>query len=176
MLNAIINFFKSLNNNSHPGEIAHAASIGVLLGFLPKDNAIWYILFIFFLFVRINKAVYLLVILGIGTFAFSLDNLFDKIGYAVLTFEKLTPISSSLLETPFVAFTNFNNTIVMGSLVFGILAYFPVYLLARLFVKLWRSTLAPKISSLKIWQAIKKLPFVNKIFSVSEKISEVTKR
>lgn len=176
MLNAIINFFKSLNNNSHPGEIAHAVSIGVLLGFLPKDNALWYLLFIFFLFVRINKAVYLLVILGIGSFAFTLDNFFDKIGYAVLTYDKLEPVFATLLEVPFVAFTNFNNTIVMGSLVFGIVAYFPVYILARLFVKLWRSTLAPKISSLKIWKAIKKIPFVEKLFSVSDKISGVTKR
>lgn len=176
MLKYIINFLKSLNSNSHPGEIAHAAAIGVLLGLMPKDNVLWYILFIFFAFVRINKAVYFLVILAMSSFAHMTDMLLDKIGYIVLTFEPTVPIYRFLLDIPFVAFTKFNNTVVMGSLVSGIILYVPVYIVSRLLVKLWRSTLAPMIASSKIWLALKKLPFVRKLFSVSEEITGVLKR
>lgn len=49
MISYIAKLLKSLNTNSHPGEIAHAVAIGVLLGFMPKDNALWYLLFVFFL-------------------------------------------------------------------------------------------------------------------------------
>ena len=61
MLGYLLNLFKSLNSNSHPGEIAHGAALGVIMGMIPKDNVLWYILFVLFFFIRINKAVYLLV-------------------------------------------------------------------------------------------------------------------
>jgi len=176
MLKKIISFFKSLNNNSHPGEIAHAAAIGVLLGLMPKNNALWYILFFFFMFVRINKAVYFIVILGMSACAYMADMFLDNIGYFVLTFEPLVPFYSFLLEIPFVAFTKFNNTVVMGGLIAGLVLYIPVYIFSRLLVKLWRTTLAPKISSSKIWLAIKKLPLLQKLLSISDEISGVMKK
>ena len=84
MLKAIIKFLKAINKNSHPGEIAHAICCGMLLGFMPKNNALWYILFIAFLFMRIQKSAFV-----IFTFLFSLaapylDPAFDLIGYTVL--------------------------------------------------------------------------------------------
>ena len=54
MFAPIVKLFKSLNTNSHPGEIAHAVAIGMVLGFMPKNNVLWYILFVCFLFIRIN--------------------------------------------------------------------------------------------------------------------------
>ena len=49
MLKAIIKFFKALNSNVHPGAVAHAVCLGMILGFMPKTNALWYILTVFFL-------------------------------------------------------------------------------------------------------------------------------
>ena len=43
MLKVIVKFLKALNSNSHPGEIAHAVCLGMLLGFLPKNNIFWFI-------------------------------------------------------------------------------------------------------------------------------------
>ncbi|HAK68458.1 MAG TPA: TIGR03546 family protein, partial [Treponema sp.] len=47
MLKAFVKLIKALSSNTAPGEIAHAFAWGVILGFMPKDNALWYILFIF---------------------------------------------------------------------------------------------------------------------------------
>ena len=55
MLGYLLNLFKSLNSNSHPGEIAHGVALGVIMGMMPKDNALWYILFVFFFFIRIKR-------------------------------------------------------------------------------------------------------------------------
>ena len=38
MLKFIVKLLKALNSNSHPGEIAHAVCLGMLLGFLPKKQ------------------------------------------------------------------------------------------------------------------------------------------
>ena len=172
----IFGFFKSLNSNSNPGEIAHAAAIGVLLGMVPKNNMLWYGLFIFFLFVRINKGVYFLVILGMSLIVSRFDVFFDSLGYYILTLDAAKPYYTKLLDIPFVAFTNFNNTIVMGSLVTGLVMYIPVYLVARFIIWLWRRIIAPKITSSKVWIAFKKLPFVEKLLGTYSDISGIIKR
>src|SRR5574344_51955 len=123
MLSYIVKLLKSLNANADPGDIAHAVSLGMLLGFMPKNNILWYILFIFFLFVRINKGAYFLMMLAAACIAPLLDPLFDTIGYTVLTVQPLKGLYSRLLDIPFVGFTKFNNTIVAGSLVFGLILY-----------------------------------------------------
>ena len=55
MLKFLVKLLKALNSNSHPGEIAHAVCLGMLLGFLPKNNIFWYVITVFVLFMRINK-------------------------------------------------------------------------------------------------------------------------
>ncbi|MBR2363344.1 MAG: TIGR03546 family protein [Spirochaetaceae bacterium] len=173
MLGYLLNLFKSLNSNSHPGEIAHGAALGVIMGMIPKDNVLWYILFVLFFFIRINKAVYLLVTLGVSLCIAPADMMLDAMGYQVLMFEPLVPVYRQLLEIPFVAYTKFNNTVVMGSLAAGLILYIPVYVLIRLLVKLWRTVLAPKITASKLWVGMKKLPLVEKIVSKSQAIAGV---
>ena len=165
MISYIAKLLKSLNTNSHPGEIAHAVAIWVLLGFMPKDNALWYLLFVFFLFVRMNKGAFLLTVLIASLLARFFDPLFDSIGYGVLTFSPLKPVYAALLDIPFVAFTKFNNTIVAGSLVFSLILYIPVYIVVRIFIKSWRTHLAPALARSKFMQAFYHVPFVAKIIS-----------
>jgi hypothetical protein len=55
---------------------------------------------------------------------------------------------------PFVPFTNFNNTLVMGGLAGGIALWLPVFLIFMGFISLYRHTLGPKIRSLKFVQAV----------------------
>ena len=163
MIAPVVKLFKALNTNSHPGEIAHAASIGILLGLVPKNNALWYILFIFFLFVRIHKGCLFLSIL-LGTLLAPLfDPLFDSLGYTVLTFEALKPAYGNLLEIPFIAFTEFNNTIVAGSLTVSLILYIPVYILTRFLVFIWRKFVAPALSQNKLVQVLYKTPLIAKI-------------
>lgn len=170
MLNYIVNFIKSLNSNSKPSQIANSFCIGMILGFMPKNNVLWYLLFIFFAFVRINKAGYYIMLAIVSLFAFLLDPLFDMIGYWLLNLEFLRPVFAFLLDVPFVGFTKFNNTIVMGSFLFSILIYIPLYVLFFFGVKFWRKTIAPKFNDSKILKALYKIPVVGKL---TQKISQV---
>ena len=163
MLKAIAKLLGAISSNTRPGAIAHAVSCGVLLGFMPKDNLLWYILFIFILFMNIQRGAYALSILLGAAFTVFLDPLFDSVGYSILTVESMKPYYVSLLDIPFVAFTKFNNTVVMGSFVCGVAAYIPLYVLARLFVWAWRKYLAEKVRKLKIAAVLKNIPLVEKI-------------
>ena len=165
MFSYIVKLLKSLNTNSHPGEIAHAVAIGMLLGFMPKTNVLWYLLFVFFLFVRVNKGAFLLTMPVASLLTRFFDPLFDSIGYVVLTFSPLKPVYAALLDIPFVAFTKFNNTIVAGSITFSLILYIPVYIVIRIFTKSWRTHLAPTLARSKLMQAFYHVPFVAKIIS-----------
>ena len=55
MFNYIIQFIQALNANSKPSQIANSFCIGLILGLMPKNNLLWYVLFVFFMFVRIKN-------------------------------------------------------------------------------------------------------------------------
>lgn len=168
MFNWISNLFKSLNANTNPAEIAHALSLGVLLGLMPKTNALWYIIFVFFCFVRINKATYALVLLVVSYFAWMLDPTFASVGYSVLTYAPFENVFARLIDIPFVGFTKFNNTVVMGSLVVGLAAYIPFFLIGFFFVKFWRKHVAPTFIKSPLHKAVQKLPLLGKLFEAAE--------
>ncbi len=161
----------ALNANRSPGELAHAFSLGMLLAFVPKNNALWYILFVITLFLRIHKGAFLLtVLLGSLIVPFA-DPLFDRIGYAVLTFAPMEQWYRAMLDVPFVAFTRFNNTIVAGALVSGIVLYVPFYMSARLFIKVWRRRIQPAIAESAALKVLMRIPLLNKLVSVKESAS-----
>lgn len=163
MLKFIVRFLKAINSNSHPGEIAHAVCLGMILGFLPKNNALWYVLTVLFLFMRINKGTFAIFTFLFSLLAPALDPLFDTIGWWFLNIEKLTPVFIKLLDIPFVGFTKINNTIVSGSLLFSIACYIPLYFISRLIIKLWRTKLSPIVRKTKIIIFLSKIPLVQKI-------------
>lgn len=168
MLKWISGFFNALNANSNPSEIAHALALGVLLGLMPKTNALWYIIFVFFLFVRLHKSTYCISLLVVTYFAWMLDPTFDSIGYSILTYKPFENIFAPLIDIPFVGFTKFNNTIVMGSLVFSIAIYIPIFVAGYFFVRFWRKHVAPTFINSPLRKVVSKLPVLGKLFEAAE--------
>lgn len=156
MWNKFFGLFRFMNRNVNPGEIAHAFSCGLLLGFLPKDNLLWYLILVFILFLRINKLLFIASVLLFSLLAGFADPLFDIIGYNILTAEALKPFFFKLVQIPFMAFTKFNNSVVMGSLVAGVILYVPAYFLCRLLVALWRKHITEKVLNSKSEKKSKK--------------------
>lgn len=165
MLNKIVALLKSLNSNSKPSQIANSFCLGLLLGLMPKTNLLWYMLMIFFAFVRINKAGYWLWML-IGSLLGSLfDPMFDTIGYAVLTWSPLENFFDWWINVPFLAFTKLNNTIVCGSLVFSLICYIPLFALFIGFLKIWRKTIAPAFINSKMLKTLYQIPALANLIS-----------
>ncbi len=168
MLKYIKKFFMALNANAHPGDIAHGAALGLLLAFVPKANLLWVFLFFLTLFIRVNKgALFLSLILFSFAVPFA-DIATESLGYALLTFAPLDPLFSALYGIPFVGLTRFNNTMVSGGLVMGILAYGPTYALFRAFVSWYRKTVQPRIVNSKIAKIVTNLPIIKQIINAPD--------
>jgi len=168
MFKKLIKILKLLNSNSKASQIANSFCIGMILGLMPKNNLLWFLILVFFMFVRIHKACYGIMILLGALISPCLDPLFDKVGYAVLTFAPMENAFANLLDVPFVGFTRFNNTVVMGSLVCGLIAYIPVFFLAEGFVYAWRRWIAPVLIKSKVLKAFYKVPLIKKIVELGQ--------
>lgn len=163
MFKYIRKFFQALNANAHPGDIAHAAALGLLLAFVPKANLLWIFLFFLTLFIRVNKGAFFLTLIAFSFLVPFADVATESLGYVILTLKPLGGLFASFYNTPFVGLTRFNNTMVMGGLAMGIISYVPMYALARAFVIWYRKKLQPKIVNSKIAKVIANLPLIKQI-------------
>ena len=165
MLNYLIKLLKAFNANVKPNQISNSFCIGLLLGFMPKNNLLWYVLLVFFAFVRISKPGYFIMIIAGSGLAYFLDPLFDSVGYAILSFASLQNFFSKLFDVPFVGFTRLNNTMVIGSFAAGLAVYAPLYVVSIFLIKFWRKNIAPKFNNSKFLKTVYRIPALAKIFS-----------
>ncbi len=170
MLKKIISLLKALNSNSHPGEIAHAVSLALILGLIPKNNILFYIVTVFCLFIRINKGAFIIFTTIFSLLSHIVDPSLDAVGWWFLHLDFLKPTFAALLEVPFVGFTHFNNTIVAGAIVSGLVLYIPLYWISRLIIWAFRSKLIPIMRKTKFIVALSKVPLIKKISEITEEV------
>ncbi|MDR3311850.1 MAG: TIGR03546 family protein, partial [Spirochaetaceae bacterium] len=151
-----------------PGEIAHAEALGLLLALVPRSNLLWVMLFSVTVFLRVNKGALFISLILLSFLVPFADVAIEGLGYLILSQPALVPFFTRLYETPFVPFTAFNNTMVAGGLTVGLLAYGPVFLAARILVKLYRKKVQPKIAQSRAFAVAMKTPFLGKLIRVIE--------
>lgn len=138
-------YFETLNDAPLP-ELAYGFVLGMFLGLIPFSiNSLIITLLIAFL--KVDK---LSGIIATGIFA-SLGIMFDPIahmiGYALLvkaTF--LKPLWTLLYNTPFLPFSGYNNTVIMGNTVLALILCWPIYGGIIKFINYYRLTGAVKYS------------------------------
>jgi len=86
---------------------------------------------------------------------FILDPLFDLVGrWLLLDTPALTPLWTAWYNLPVLPLTNFNNTVVLGSLLSWAVLALPIYFLARWGVGRYRATLYPRLTQSRAFQAV----------------------
>lgn len=124
---------ETLASNESTGRLALGVTFGMMIGLIPKDS-----LFVWVLGVLMMATTANIVSAVVSGFLFSwigwfLDPFTHKLGGLLLTADGLEPAWLWLYELPIMPWTRFNNTVVLGSLVLGILVSVPVYLVSRRF-------------------------------------------
>lgn len=144
---------KALHSEGTPGQLAAGIALGSILGLTPLvslHNAV-----VFGLIVMLNVS-FPAAMLGWAVFVpvgFLLDPLFDRIGHTLLFTPSLTPLWTSLYNTPVVPLTNFNNTVALGSLVFAVVGFLPLYVASRRGVVWYRATVGERVRQSKWYRA-----------------------
>ncbi len=163
MIKGIARLIVALNANTRPGEIAAGAAFGLLLALVPGGNLLWSALFILTFFLKINMTMTFL-LLGLLRLVVPLaDPALDALGFAVLSLAGLRGFFIAVQGLPLAPWTRFNDTVVMGGLLAGLLLWAPAFLLVRLLVSLYRRKLREKIAQSKLAKALGRVPLLSAI-------------
>lgn len=163
----------AINANTRAGEIAAGAACGFLLALLPAGNLLWIALFLIFFFTKINLGAEFLFLALFKLPVSLLAGLLHGIGYFVLTQPVLQGIFTALYNIPLIPYTRFNNTVVMGGFITGIVLWLPFFFLLRLLVLLYRKNLRDKIAGSRLAVRFRRLPLVISIARAAQKISGI---
>jgi uncharacterized protein (TIGR03546 family) len=96
-----------------------------------------------------------------------LDPLFHLLGLAVLTAASLEGLWTSLYQSVWWRLEYFNNSIVMGSLVFSVGLFVPVLLISNLLIRRYRQHVLSWVQKTKIMQMFK----ASKLYQTYETLS-----
>ena len=154
LLKLIQSIIKTLHSDGTPGQVGAGIALGAALGLTPLVEL--HNLIVFSLIVLLNVS-FGGGMLGWALFVplgFILDPVFDRIGASLLLAPSLRPLWTSMYNTPLVPYTNFNNTVVLGSVVAWLVLLVPIYFGAKHGVARYRATIGERVRQSKLYKAI----------------------
>jgi uncharacterized protein (TIGR03546 family) len=154
LLKLIQSIIKTLHSAGTPGQVAAGIALGSALGLTPLMNL--HNLVILSLLVLLNVS-FGGGMLGWALFVplgFLLDPVFDAVGLRLLTAPGLRPLWTEWTNTPVLPFTNFNNTVVLGSVVSWMVLAVPIFVGARYGVTRYRATVGERVRQSRFYKAV----------------------
>jgi len=155
LLKLVRSLFNTLHSDGSPGQIAAGVALGAALGLTPIANVHNVLVFLLLAVLNVSFAAGLLawgVFVPVG---FLLDPVFDRIGHWLLVdMQSLRPLWTAWDNVPGLALTNFNNTVVLGSVVAWLLLFLPIYFLARFGVLRYRATIGARVRQSRFYKAL----------------------
>jgi uncharacterized protein (TIGR03546 family) len=156
-LQIIKGFIQVLRSGQTPRQIAGGFALGAVVGLMPFFTLQGLVLWLVILVLDVNLSATLLAATLFALIAYIIDPLFHALGYFLLVdSSSLHAFWTSLYNAPIAPLTRFNNTVVLGSLVAGLLFFVPIYLAMQRFVLAYRTRLHTRVEKLKIYQVLSK--------------------
>ena len=154
LLKIIQKLFAALNSEGTPFQVAVGIAMGSALAVTPLMNVHNLVIALAAMLLNVSLAGFFLGWVLLTPFGFILDPLFDRIGTALLSAPSLQGLWTSLYNMPVVPYTNFNNSVVLGSFVFWLLAFVPLLLAAKYGVTKYRATIYQRLRKTSVFQAV----------------------
>jgi uncharacterized protein (TIGR03546 family) len=155
---------KALNSDGTPGQVGMGMAIGLAFGLTPLASMHNLVILAIAMLTTVSFPGVMLGWFIAVPLGFALDPLFDRVGMALLMNDSLAPFFTWVVNTPVVALSRLNNSIVLGSLVVWVLAIVPAYFLFRFLVARYRVHVFAHIQKWRIVQVIK----TSKLYNVYE--------
>lgn len=168
LLKLLGKLIKALSSGQSPAQLAGGFVLGMIVGLTPFWSLHNALVILLIILIRVNISMAIFSALFFGAIAYLLDPLFHSFGYWLLVdVTALQGLWTWFVNQPVLALFNFNNTVVVGSLVISLIMLVPMYFLSRGGVILYREKVHDRLQKLKVIQAVKK----SWIYSVYNKIS-----
>ena len=158
---------KVLKSGESPSQLAWGFALGAILGFTPIKCLHNLVVVVLLIILNVNIAAALLAFVLYSFIAWIFDPFFHTIGFFILVkVPFLQSFWTILYNAPIAPLTRFNNTVVMGSLLFSFVMLVPNYFFFKWFVGRYRETWNEKIQKWKIIKILKGSKLVKFYFKI----------
>ena len=167
MITIIAKILKALNSETDPAQIALAVSFSIITGLTPILSLHNLVVLFLVLILRVNISIF---IVGTGIFSgisYLLDPVFNITGLGILTAGPLEGFWTMLYNLPLLRIERFNNSIVMGSLLFSIALFIPAFISSMFIVRHYREHILERVRKTRIMQIIT----ASRLYSVYQSVS-----
>jgi uncharacterized protein (TIGR03546 family) len=155
LLKLLRSLVKTLHSDGSPGQIAFGVALGAALGLTPIANAHNGVILLLLAVLNVSFAAGMLAWGVFVPLGFLLDPVFDRIGHWLLVdVASLRPLWTAWDNVPGLALTNFNNTVVLGSLVAWLVLFAPIYVGARFGVVRYRATIGERVRNSRYYKVL----------------------
>jgi uncharacterized protein (TIGR03546 family) len=167
MISTIAKILKVLNSETAPGQISLALCFALILGLTPLYSLHNLLVLLLVLFLRVNLSTFIVGWVFFSGVAYILDPIFHRLGLALLTAASLEGLWTSLYNIMIFRFSKFNNSIVMGSVLFSLIFFLPVYFLSNMLINKYRDHILAWVRKTRLMQLLKG----SKLFQAYEAVS-----
>ncbi len=161
LLKLIQSIIKTLHSEGTPGQVAAGMALGSALGLTPLVNLHNLLIFALIVILNVSFGGGLLGWMLFVPLGFMLDPVFHAIGLSLLQSPGLRSLWTDLYNTPLFPYTNFNNSVVLGSVVGWLVLAIPIFFAARWGVARYRATIGERVRQSKFYKAITASQFYN---------------
>ncbi len=167
MLTLLAKLLKALNAEGSPAQVSLGFTLGMVVGLTP----LWTVSNLFWLLVasvfRINLTAFFLAAVVFSGIAYLFDPSMERLGYWLLNLPALQDLWTAAYNNDLLRLTRFNNTLVLGGLVSGLVLALPFYLLSNFLVKNYRQHLLVWVRKTRLVKLLKASNF----YKIYERLS-----
>jgi len=168
MFTQILKLIRILSSETAPIQISAGFALAMIIGFTPLLSVHNLIVLLMVLFFRVNLAAF---IFGWAVFsgaAYLLDPVFQNLGQTILTQPDLSNVWTDMYNSSVWRLTQFNNTLVMGSLLVSLIAFIPMLLLGNFLINHYRNDVLKYMNNSRLFKVIKNSKLFSKFISLAE--------
>ena len=155
MLRLLLKLLKVLNAEDSPNQIALAVCLAGIAGLTPMLSLHNLLVLFLVLFLRVSICAFIVFTVFFSGLAYLLDPLFHRLGQSLLGAGGPQGLWTAWYNTALGRLSQFNNTLVMGSLVFAVAMAVPLYVAVVAGVKRYRARLLPWVEKTHLVRVLK---------------------
>ena len=138
-------------------QMAFGVALGAMIGLVPKGNLTAAMLGVLLLTLQVNLAAGTVAAVLFSWVGAWTDPLAHSVGSTILTHPSVQSIGAYLYDLPFLPWTALNNTVVLGSLVLGLVLFYPVYWLSFMLFEKYRDRVVSRLRQGRLDVAVEKV-------------------
>jgi uncharacterized protein (TIGR03546 family) len=155
LLKLLQSLFQTLHSAGTPRQVAAGLVLGAGIGLTPLLSAHNLVLFAALVLLNVSFGGGMLGLALFTPLGFLLDPLFHRVGLALLQAPALQPLWTGWYNIPLLPYTNFNNSVTLGSFVVWLVSALPIFLLGRAGIVRYRATYGERVLNSRFMKGLK---------------------